>query len=106
MEVMNNLAQNEGNILATAGAGLGMGIAAGGAFGNMAANTMAGAQQPPQPAQPAGSVCPSCKIQIPAGAKFCPGCGTAVSAAKFCTNCGNKLEAGAKFCPNCGQKAE
>lgn len=106
MEVMNNLAQNEGNILATAGAGLGMGIAAGGAFGSMAANTMAGAQQPPQPAQPAGSVCPSCKTQISAGAKFCPGCGTAVSAAKFCTNCGNKLEAGAKFCPNCGQKAE
>lgn len=106
MEVMNNLAQNEGNILATAGAGLGMGIAAGGAFGSMAANTMAGAQQPPQPAQPAGNVCPSCKTQIPAGAKFCPGCGTAVSAAKFCTNCGNKLEAGAKFCPNCGQKAE
>ena len=107
MEVMNNLAQNEGNILATAGAGLGMGIAAGGAFGGMAANTMAQAQETSAnnngAAAPANA-CPSCKTQIPEGAKFCPGCGSPVAAAKFCMDCGQKLEASAKFCPNCGKK--
>ncbi|MGY5881660.1 MAG: zinc ribbon domain-containing protein, partial [Candidatus Thorarchaeota archaeon] len=27
----------------------------------------------------------------PAGAKFCPNCGTALSGAKFCPNCGTKI---------------
>ena len=27
----------------------------------------------------------------PAGAKFCPNCGTAISGAKFCSNCGTKV---------------
>ncbi|MHB1133309.1 MAG: double zinc ribbon domain-containing protein [Chloroflexota bacterium] len=55
--------------------------------------------------QPAASVCPSCG-QETGGAKFCPNCGAKVAqpAAALCAGCGVALN-GAKFCPECGAKA-
>ncbi len=44
--------------------------------------------------------CSACGSEVPAGARFCPTCGTAV--AKHCPNCGNKTPEGAAFCPTCG----
>jgi membrane protease subunit (stomatin/prohibitin family) len=55
-----------------AGFGAGMGFMAG------AQGMMGGGQQ-----QGGGSA--------PAGAKFCPNCGTALNGAKFCPNCGTKI---------------
>jgi curli biogenesis system outer membrane secretion channel CsgG len=53
--------------------------------------------------QPAMSVCPKCKTEIAAGAKFCAKCGTSTEAAK-CSKCSAELEPGAKFCGKCGEK--
>lgn len=53
--------------------------------------------------------CTNCGADLPDGAKFCGGCGTATPApapaapAKlFCGNCGTELTPGTKFCGNCG----
>ena len=53
--------------------------------------------------------CTNCGADLPDGAKFCGGCGTATPApapaapAKlFCSNCGTELAPGTKFCGNCG----
>jgi hypothetical protein len=48
--------------------------------------------------------CPNCGAALPANAKFCAECGTAIKAGKFCTQCGGELAANTKFCPNCGAK--
>jgi len=90
-------------------AGMGVGMGAGAAMGQMFAQSMNAANQqsaqPAQPAQPAAVACVACGKQIPQGSKFCPECGALQAPQqKTCSNCGAKLEANAKFCPECGQK--
>ncbi len=88
-------------------AGMGVGMGAAAAMGQMFTQSMNSANQPAQPAQPAGQSCPGCGQPVPAGSKFCPHCGHKqpdAQAARFCTGCGSRLEAGARFCPNCGEK--
>ncbi|MBQ3485078.1 MAG: zinc ribbon domain-containing protein [Clostridia bacterium] len=57
--------------------------------------------------------CPSCGASLPAGTKFCSGCGCKIEAAPaaqtqsiFCTGCGTQLPAGTKFCNSCGQRLD
>ncbi len=50
--------------------------------------------------------CSNCGAELPDGAKFCGGCGKAVSASATCAHCSGKLPAGSKFCVNCGKKVE
>ncbi|MEW6282201.1 MAG: SPFH domain-containing protein, partial [Candidatus Eremiobacterota bacterium] len=60
------------------------------------------------PAQAPGVACPSCKTEVPQGAKFCLNCGTAMPppmpAVVTCPGCQAQLPAGARFCANCGTK--
>src|SRR5262252_9471655 len=46
--------------------------------------------------------CPSCKVDIPEGSKFCPECGAALLGR--CPSCGIAHPASAKFCAECGYK--
>ena len=46
--------------------------------------------------------CVKCGVMISAGARFCPNCGAAQSAA--CPGCGADIDPDAKFCPKCGAK--
>jgi membrane protease subunit (stomatin/prohibitin family) len=106
----------EGGGGSEAGAGMGLGLGAG--FGammpGMIANAMQQAQQGGAPAaaaagggaaaaSTAGGFCTNCGQGVPAGAKFCPNCGTKQAAAG-CSGCGQPVPEGAKFCPNCGTK--
>ena len=91
-------------------AGLGIGLGAGGAIGNMFANNLSTTnvskvENVQKEHKQATKKCSNCGKDIPAEAKFCPECG-AKQEAKFCSNCGQKLESNAKFCPNCGNKVE
>lgn len=100
-DVLETAAGNEGAVAGSmigAGVGLGAGVGIGGAIGGVASQAIT--------QQPAGSVCPKCGAQVPAGSKFCPMCGEKieVAAGEFCPQCGQKLAPGAKFCPNCGAK--
>ena len=52
----------------------------------------------PQPAKI--TTCPSCKAEIPKGAKFCRLCGAAII---LCSSCGAEIPKGAKFCRSCGK---
>lgn len=83
-------------------AGMGVGMGAGAAMGQMFAQSMNAANQP----KPAATVpCISCGKPIPPASKFCPECGASqVPQEKTCAKCGAKLEADARFCPECGQK--
>lgn len=91
-------------------AGLGIGLGAGSAIGNLFANNLNTTNAPKvenTPKQVAKSTkkCVSCEKEIPFDAKYCSNCG-AKQEAKFCADCGTKLESEAKFCPNCGKKVE
>ena len=46
-------------------------------------------------------ICPSCRAENDAEAKFCEECGNSLS--RSCAHCGKPLSAKAKFCPACGK---
>jgi membrane protease subunit (stomatin/prohibitin family) len=94
-----------------AGGAASLGLGAG--FGMMMPGMIAGAMQgQPAPAQPAAGgapaaatatvSCPKCKAAVPANAKFCGSCGTAMPQASACPKCEAAVPAGAKFCGSCG----
>jgi membrane protease subunit (stomatin/prohibitin family) len=82
---------------ATAGLGLGAGAGLGMMIPGMLQQAMAGGAQPKVR-------CPNCRSDIPFGSKFCPECGTNLSATETCPECGATLPAGSKFCPSCGHQ--
>ncbi|GAA1938965.1 adenylate/guanylate cyclase domain-containing protein [Nocardioides marmoribigeumensis] len=45
--------------------------------------------------------CTACGVETPAGARFCPECGTPTTP-PGCASCGSALTPGAKFCAECG----
>lgn len=86
--------------LASAGVGLGAGLG----IGYGMAGQMQGAYGP-GPGQP----CPKCGTLVPAGTRFCPGCGNALGGPPAgaaggppCPKCGQPTNPGTKFCANCG----
>lgn len=95
-EAMREAANNPGNNAASAGIGMGTGMAMAQMFGSMMNNN-----NQPQAAAPTKS-CIACGHAIPVNAKFCPECGANQNPG--CKNCGAKLTPGTKFCPECGQK--
>ncbi len=85
-------------------AGMGVGMGAGAAMGQMFAQSVGGAQQT-QPAPKAATVpCVACGKPIPADSRFCPECGAPQSVAVKCPKCGREVQPGTKFCPECGEK--
>ena len=48
------------------------------------------------------TVCPHCKAQLSADAKFCDRCGTRLG--RKCPNCGADVKQNSVFCSECGQK--
>lgn len=48
------------------------------------------------------TVCPNCKAQLSADAKFCDRCGTRLG--RKCPNCGADVKQNSVFCSECGQK--
>ena len=82
-------------------AGLGVGLGAGTAVGNIFSNSLN--TQNPEVQQAENLVsCPNCNAKIKKNAKFCPECGSKV--AKTCPKCGAEVKAKAKFCSDCGEK--
>jgi len=68
---------------------------------------------PTGPAQaPAAAlvICPKCNARVPATSKFCPECGTTLTAPPAdtinCPKCGHPVLKTAKFCPDCGAKIQ
>ena len=100
-EAIRDAANNQNGM-----AGMGVGMGAGAAMGQMFAQSVNPVQ--PQvstsPAVASTTVCTACGAAIPAGAKFCPECGTKQNAGNYCGNCGTAVPAGTKFCPECGTK--
>lgn len=87
-----------------AGAGLGVGLGAG--FGVQMAGALGEALRGgAAPAAGAGATpagrCPDCGVGLPAGARFCPGCGKPLGGS-LCGKCQQPLPASARFCPACG----
>jgi membrane protease subunit (stomatin/prohibitin family) len=121
-ELLKDLANNPGAGGAAAGvAGLGMGMAAGGVFGNMASQLfqpMNGQQQPVQPQAPISRfapkpqaaetdtvVCSDCGEKNAKSSKFCNGCGKKLTVDKIkCPSCGAEMPETAKFCNECGTR--
>jgi hypothetical protein len=58
------------------------------------------------PPAAASLLCASCGAVIPAGARFCAGCGKPVqqTATPMCPKCGKPVHAGEKFCGSCGRR--
>lgn len=84
-----------------AGVGLGMGAGMGAAMTNVVREAMA---SPPGAApQAQGLACGKCGKAMPASAKFCDNCGTALAAAA-CPQCKAPVSTSSNFCPSCGAK--
>lgn len=127
-DIMATMAENPGTGgIAATGAGLGMGMVAGGVMGSMAASMFAPMQESPMPPQSVPAAGGPSRFApkatgvsaapAPTSQRQCPHCGAAVGTGKFCSNCGQSLPqeqscpqcgevvpAGAKFCSNCGTK--
>ncbi len=101
-DVLQGAAENEGQGMVGLTAGAGAGFAMGGAIGGMAANTLNTGTNP-QAAAPA-TFCTECGASVPAGSKFCPGCGRQLQA--VCPQCSAPFAPGSRFCPGCGNRLE
>lgn len=110
-QILGDLANNpaDGGVAAV-GAGFGMGMAAGGAFGDLAqemfvpfSGTRSTVAQPAAAPQGRAS-CSSCGHPVADGSKFCSNCGTSIERSRYCGNCGAEVEANARFCSQCGAK--
>jgi membrane protease subunit (stomatin/prohibitin family) len=97
---MGDAARADGGGAGGAAAGLGVGLGAG--FGVQMAGALGEAMRAPAAAA-AAAHCTRCGVALPAGARFCPGCGGEVAAAQ-CQACRAPLPAGARFCPGCGAR--
>lgn len=96
-EALKEAAKNPGMAGTMMGAGIGMSMGAN--MGQMLN------QMNNQPNQAAGSrFCPECGTAVSAKAKFCPMCGVKIAAANACPKCGAAVKPGAKFCAECGNK--
>jgi len=93
-------------------AGIGVGLGATGAMGNMFAGAVNSAKDTDTnlsrnkdaEKQSDKVACVNCGVMINPKAKFCPECGA--KQVKVCSNCGKPLTKSAKFCPECGTKVE
>ncbi len=101
-EAMKEAAKNPSGGMASAGIGLGAGVAMGKMFADSMQGQASGSQTATQ--QTATKKCSSCGAQVSKTAKFCSECGAKLDVKKFCTNCGEEVGTDAKFCPSCGQK--
>ncbi|MDR2460249.1 MAG: SPFH domain-containing protein [Deltaproteobacteria bacterium] len=101
-DVMEGAAKNPGapGTVMGAGIGLGMGVGMGGQMGGAMGGITQNLNATPS------VKCPYCHASIPAGRKFCPDCGKALTDIPVdkitCDKCGYEISPGAKFCPNCG----
>lgn len=80
-------------------AGLGVGLSAGSAMGNVFIENLSG--ENPEKIDNQVS-CSNCGASIKKTAKFCPECG--MKQGLSCPNCGATVKKTAKFCPECGEK--
>lgn len=101
-DALGDAAKNEGggNM-----AGLGIGLGAGTALGNLFVNNLDYSNPQHEVKSESKKVCVSCGEYISKSAKFCSNCG-AKQENKFCSNCGTQISGGAKFCPECGTKQD
>ncbi len=102
-QAMRDAAQNPSG---GGAAGIGVGLGAGAAMGQAMAGALSQSASPQQAQQaaPAGTPCAKCGQLVPAGANFCPNCGTPVS--RTCASCGAVNSGAAKFCSECGKPLE
>lgn len=93
-QAMRDAAQNPsgGNM-----AGIGVGLGAGAAMGQMFAGALATENKPREPQ----NLCIKCGAKLKANAKFCPECGAKQTLS--CPKCGATISLNDKFCPDCGQ---
>lgn len=116
-DILNGLATNPSSGgIASLGAGLGVGVAAGGSIGSMAQNLFFVPNQEFSELSGNGSSndcradvdqhvdCPVCGSRIVAGCKFCPECGQKIIADHLCSGCGAVVRQESKYCPECGRK--
>nr|WP_122012581.1 SPFH domain-containing protein [Maliibacterium massiliense] len=130
-DVAARVAENEAvGQFTNMGVGLGTMAGVGGAVGGLVGGAVGNAMHSATAGAAPSATCAQCSAGLPAGAKFCPACGTAaaadntitcpqcgarVSRARFCAacgyafpaacpQCGAELTDGAKFCPQCGAK--
>lgn len=99
-EALKEAAKNPGMAGSMIGAGIGMGMGAnmGRMFNEMSTPTNN------QPVNQATKFCPECGTALSANAKFCSMCGAKVAAKNACPKCGATVKPGSKFCPECGNK--
>lgn len=98
-EALKEAAKNPGMAGSMIGAGIGMGMGAN--MGRMFTEMSTPVQDNHQAAT---KFCPECGTPVSANAKFCSMCGAKIAAKNACPKCGAAVKPGSKFCPECGKK--
>jgi membrane protease subunit (stomatin/prohibitin family) len=101
-DTLEKAASNEGGG-AGAGMGMGMGLGAGVGVGGLMANAMGQVASVKPQAAAAALLCPACRAENTAGARFCNSCGKPMGALK-CPKCQADIVSGSRFCNACGEK--
>ena len=100
-DAIGDAARNQGGGFA----GIGVGLGAGRAMGDIFANNLATENTPKVKKAENLVKCSKCGTMVKEGVKFCPECGNKMEAQTIkCPECGAEVKAGAKFCPECGKK--
>lgn len=101
-KALRDAAQNEsgGNL-----AGMGVGLGAGMAMGQMFSGALTTENKPKKKTEKKEkTLCTKCNAEVGAKDKFCSNCGASLS--KKCAKCGADLNTKTKFCSECGEKAK
>lgn len=104
-EILKTFANNPGQDgIASLGAGLSFGMAAGSVVGSMAQKSFENISVSASTENNEPIIkCPKCNAICKVSAKFCHECGSKIEKSiKFCAECGAKIPFDAKFCNNCG----
>lgn len=98
-DAIGDAAKNEGSGMA----GMGVGLGAGTAIGQMFAQNLSQTAHKITPQVEGGKLC-TCGSSNKPNAKFCSECGSKLAVKSYCSHCGAEVKKNAKFCSECGTK--
>ncbi len=105
-KAMGDAATSGGDGGAGGAAAGGMGIGLGAGLGFMIPGMIAQGMKGGASAVKDAVLCPKCRAEIAADARFCASCGAPVARSIQCPGCKTEVPAGAKFCMGCGKNLE
>jgi len=105
-KAMGDAAAGKGGGGAGEGASAGMGLGVGAGLGMMVPRMIQQSMKEGKTENAQTLQCPKCSNPVLPDSKFCPSCGSKLSAILYCPSCSTVNQPGSKFCSKCGKKID